>query len=176
MLFDEKEGISLIGSARHILLNDLQLIKGYLFLQQVEKADALMDRMTERLRSQSRISHLGIPKSAFFLITFPWSVSNIQVEMEVVGSEKDLGSFDESLESFLRRYFMLTEQLAVDGHVRVIFELSTTGDVLKMIFTGKMNNTVNMHWAEPACPFPRLCSKRERTGENVRWKLCLSIK
>lgn len=184
-MFDEKKGVKLISSARHVLLNDLQLIKGYLYMQQPEKANSVMDRMAEHLRNQARLSHLQIPKCTFFLVTYGWAPHSFQLSFEVSGSEKNLARHDPALTDFFQELFLLLEDQAsemADNFVRIAFEIEESAVTIQVIFTGKLNRVKeareklmaiklnqSLKWVEHYI-------KNNSLNGKTRWVMCLSIK
>lgn len=183
-MFDEEKGVELIGSARHLLLNDLQLIKGYLYMSEPWKANMLMDNLTEKLRNQARLSHLYMPKCAFYLITYSWAAHPFRILYEVSGPEKDLSLYDSELNDFFHRLFSILEDQAVDtteNTVQIVFKIKTLASLVHVTFTGRMKDVEEVrkqmdqidlhqsfHWIEHYII--------NDTPEQMRWNLCLSIK
>ncbi|MFT8871511.1 MAG: Spo0B domain-containing protein [Sporolactobacillus sp.] len=120
-MFDENDGLRMISSARHALLNDIQLIKGYLYLNQPQKASAVIDRLTDSLRQHSLLSRLGMPKTVFYLINADWAAlpfhltvgidaANLALRDSATshcqdGKRKLTSVADEELSVFFRRLF-----------------------------------------------------------------------
>ncbi len=184
-MFDEKTGVKLIGSARHVLLNDLQLIKGYLYMRQPEKANSVMDRMTDYLRNQARLSHLQIPKCTFFLITYGWASHPFQLSLEVDGPEKNLGRHDQALTEFFQELLFLFEEQdleTTDNFVKIRFETGDPEVDIQIVHTGKL---ADAREAEEKLMAIKLNQSLEwvkhyitnsRVGGRTRWVICLSIK
>lgn len=142
MMFNTEKSIELLNSARHEYLNDLQLIKGYLFLNKTQKVEQIIDRVTEKLNNQSRLAHLHIPECAAFLMQFRWSSHAFSLIFEVDGPERDLSVYDTELMETFREYFTIIERYSapiVDNTVRVVIE---TEPVLRihLYFKGEMVN------------------------------------
>ncbi|GGL41145.1 Spo0B C-terminal domain-containing protein [Sporolactobacillus putidus] len=184
-MFDEKTGVKLISSARHALLNDLQLIKGYLYMQQPEKANLVMDRMTDNLRNQARLSHLQIPKCTFFLVTYSWAPHSFQLSFEVSGPEKNLAWHDQELTEFFQKLLLLLEEQAsemTDNFVRILFEIEESAVNVHVIHTGKLIRIKEAQEKLMAIKLHQSLKwvKHYITNDSVngrtRWVMCLSIK
>ncbi|MCO7126420.1 sporulation initiation phosphotransferase B [Sporolactobacillus shoreicorticis] len=140
IMFNAEKSIELLNSARHEYLNDLQLIKGYLFLNRTQKVEQVIDKMTEKLNNQSRLAHLQIPECAVFLMQFRWSSHAFALTFEIDGPERDLSAYDKELLNVFQEYFTILEHYSapiVDNTVRVVIE---TGSVLcvDLYFEGEM--------------------------------------
>lgn len=183
-MFDAKDGIELLGSARHDFLNDLQLIKGYLFLKKPEKAEEVVKRVTEKLYNQSRLAHLHIPNCAVFLMKYGWSSHAFQLVYDIDGPENDLSAHDEDLRYVFQALFTFLEQNAsqvADNKVRVVMD--TEVDLrIHLFFEGqlkdnakaegqlsKLNMNHSFQWVEHYMIV-------KDSNQSVRWNMCLSIK
>ncbi|RYM06839.1 stage 0 sporulation initiation phosphotransferase B [Sporolactobacillus sp. THM7-7] len=185
MVFDEEQGIRIIGSARHVLLNDLQIIKGYLSMRQAEKAAIVVDRITENLRHQARLSHLHIPKCSFFLLTYQWNPHPFSLMIHVSGPEKDLSRFDQMLTRFFSVLFSIFEEQAsetADNQADVFFELNALPMRARIVFTGQLKclgeTAKSMELLEPNQFGNRVEHYISENGSNeeMRWTICLSIR
>ncbi|RYL93887.1 stage 0 sporulation initiation phosphotransferase B [Sporolactobacillus sp. THM7-4] len=184
-MFDKKKGVQLIGSARHILLNDLQLIKGYLSIKQPEKAMMIIDQITERLRHQSRLSNLNIPKCCFYLTTYRWSASPFDLTIEVSGSESDFSSYDQMLFEFFSSFFPLLEKQAtetVNNEMLVSFETSGSALNIRMTYAGELNQPDQAEKRLEGLILNQSLMRvkhyitKNRINGKMRWVVCLSIK
>ncbi|WP_162297111.1 Spo0B domain-containing protein [Sporolactobacillus pectinivorans] len=184
-MINEEKGISMISSARHVLLNDIQLIKGYLYLNRPQKANEVLDRITEKFKNQSRISDLSIPECAFYLIVYDWSVHPFLLGLTVSGPEADLSEHDRYLTDFFHCFFaVLEEQVseAAENQVQIIFENLGSAFHISVVFSGVLKDAgkarlqmnefglnQSVHWVEHYVTTDSPIGK-------MRWNLCLSIK
>ncbi|MFT8318301.1 MAG: Spo0B domain-containing protein [Sporolactobacillus sp.] len=199
-MFDEEEGIKIISSARHMILNQLQLIKGYLYMKQPLKANTIVDRLTEELREQSRLSHLRIPKTAFFLLTSGWTALPFKqflhvrygeqedVFMQRSGEEKataDLSVYDSELENFFRNLFNIYKQYAsekLENRVELLFDMSEQTSKIQCVFSGVLNeeltalSQVRQLRLNQSLEWEENYNKITTEEQRMRWSLCLSIK
>jgi hypothetical protein len=184
MHINETNGLKLIGSARHVLLNDLQLIKGYLFLNRVGKANELIDQVTVRLRIQAQLSHLQIPECAFYLITYSWSAHPFLFSVRVDGQETDLSGSDRTLALFFRKFFGVLESFASEtetNRVSVVYSLNRTPVTVTALFEGTLTDPAHARSKMASMnPYRTLrCVEHYEADDSVpnkvRWEFCLSI-
>lgn len=182
MPISETDGLKLIGSARHALLNDLQLIKGYLFLNRVEKANELVDQLTVRLRTQAQLSHLRIPECAFYLITFGWSAHPFHFSINVNGPETDLSASDHTLTRFIRNFLNVLEKFASDtgtNAAAVTFDTDGTAVNVTESFEGTLTDAAQARKLMAAPYRTFACVEHYKADDSVpnkvRWQYCLSI-
>lgn len=68
---------------RHDWMNEMQILYGYLRLGKPDKAVAVVERIRARMERDSRISRLGVPRLASYLLSFPAVCDTIRLEVEV---------------------------------------------------------------------------------------------
>lgn len=182
MPFSETDGLKLIGSARHALLNELQLIKGYLFLKRTEKANELMDQLTDRLRVQAQLSHLQIPECAFYLITYSWAAHSFQFSIGIDGGEANLSANDHRLSLFFEHFFDILEKFAADSKTNkatVTFHLNATELSVTEQFEGILTDAAQARERMAASYRTFPCVEHYEADDSVpnkvRWQYCLSI-
>lgn len=127
--------VSLLRHARHDWLNQIQLIKGNLSLNHIDRANEIIDELIIEARHEAKLSNLHIPKLAEFLLTFNWSRHMYRLETEVIGDEANLSSFEEALSDFTKSYMHLLDKwisLPNDDHLIVTFQLYE--DQFKVVF------------------------------------------
>lgn len=62
--------VDTLSHHRHDWMNELQILYGYLRLQKIDKAIAVVDRIKEEMERDSRISRLGSPELSAYLLSF----------------------------------------------------------------------------------------------------------
>jgi len=72
-----------LSRLRHDWLNDLQIMYGYLQLNKPDKAAKIVDRIRERMETDSRISQLGHPELSLFLLSFPALCDHLRLEVKI---------------------------------------------------------------------------------------------
>ncbi|CAI6082388.1 Spo0B domain-containing protein [Cohnella sp. JJ-181] len=62
--------VDTLSHHRHDWMNELQILYGYLRMQKIDKAIAVVDRIKEEMERDSRISRLGSPELSAYLLSF----------------------------------------------------------------------------------------------------------
>ncbi|MDI4644867.1 Spo0B domain-containing protein [Cohnella hashimotonis] len=62
--------VGTLSHHRHDWMNELQILYGYLRMQKIDKAIAVVDRIKEDMERDSRISRLGSPELSAYLLSF----------------------------------------------------------------------------------------------------------
>ncbi|MFC5402077.1 Spo0B domain-containing protein [Cohnella soli] len=75
--------IRTLSHHRHDWMNELQILYGYLRLSKPDKAIAIVDRIRERMEQDSRVSQIGDPELATFLLSFRTMCDTVRLEVAV---------------------------------------------------------------------------------------------
>ncbi|MDZ5470827.1 sporulation initiation phosphotransferase B (plasmid) [Bacillus sp. 31A1R] len=76
--------VEVLGHARHDWLNKIQLIKGNLALNKIDRAKEIINEIVVEAQEQSKLSNMKIPQFASLLLTYNWESHSFQVEFEVL--------------------------------------------------------------------------------------------
>ncbi|MGG5254908.1 Spo0B C-terminal domain-containing protein [Neobacillus sp. SM06] len=76
--------IEVLRHSRHDWLNKLQLIKGNLDLNRIDRAKAIIDEIVVESQNESRLSNLQLPAFAALLMKANWENYLFQVEYEIL--------------------------------------------------------------------------------------------
>lgn len=79
----KKEVLNYLKQYRHDLLNDLQVIKGYLALKNIEEAQRYLEQVIIKARDESKLAFLGDVDFVYELITFNWQQNYIQLQVDI---------------------------------------------------------------------------------------------
>ncbi|MGP3559653.1 Spo0B C-terminal domain-containing protein [Geobacillus sp. BK01] len=104
--------IEVMRHARHDWLNKIQLIKGHLALNKVERVQEIINGIIGEAQQETRLTNLKAERFAELIMTYNWEPHPIFLEYEVVGDEADLSLYDEPLSEWCRRFFRLLEEQA----------------------------------------------------------------
>lgn len=182
-MFDEEQGVGLIQSARHVLLNDLQLIKGYISIKQPEKAASIVDRMTDELRQQARLSAFKMPKCCFFLVTRQWMALPFQISLHVSEQSRDFSAYDQMIADFFNTLFEIVGRHAsdeTDNELAIRFALIQQRLSIRVIFSGLMNDKACIRRAlldwklNHMLAWVEHYTEETRTNGKMGWTMCLS--
>ncbi|WP_270179442.1 Spo0B C-terminal domain-containing protein [Alkalihalobacillus sp. CinArs1] len=98
--------------SRHDWLNRLQLIKGNLALDHIDRAKEIIEEIIIQSRQEAKLSNLNAPKLTEYILTFNWCNHLFQLDFEVIGDEYDISSYETELIELVAR---CTE--AIEGQV-----------------------------------------------------------
>lgn len=76
---EAKEVVNLVQFYRHELLNQLQVIQGYMQIGNMEKTNANMNKLFESLHKERELLSLGIPN--VFICIFKWNMAYQQFKI-----------------------------------------------------------------------------------------------
>ncbi|KAB2334067.1 Spo0B C-terminal domain-containing protein [Cytobacillus gottheilii] len=80
----EWDMIEVLRHARHDWLNKLQLIKGNLALDKIDRAKEIIDEIVLESQQEAKLSNLKIPLFASLLLTYNWENHFFQLEYDVL--------------------------------------------------------------------------------------------
>lgn len=102
---DERDVLKILRHTRHDWLNKIQLIKGYLALGKQERIEAIIQKIVHESEQESKLSSIGLPKFAAFILTYNWDPKSFILKYEVIGTEKVSNLDDNQLTSWLQLFF-----------------------------------------------------------------------
>lgn len=76
--------VEVLRHSRHDWLNRLQLIKGNLDLNRIDRAKAVIDEIVIEMQQEAKLSNMKLPEFAALLLKYNWENSSIQLEYEVL--------------------------------------------------------------------------------------------
>ncbi len=140
--------LDVLRHSRHDWLNKIQLIKGNLALNKVERVHEIIEEIVHDMQHETKLTNLKAERFAELLMTYNWGARRLSLEYEVIGDGCDLSAYDTELTEWCREFFFIMEQQAdmntenhldisievIDGEVRLFFDYSGTinhADVLK---------------------------------------------
>src|SRR5690349_12644426 len=80
--------VEVLRHARHDWLNRLQLIKGNLDLNRIDRAKAVIDEIIIEAQHESKLSNLKMPLFASLLLKSNWENPSFKLEYEVLHDTK----------------------------------------------------------------------------------------
>ncbi|WNS74446.1 sporulation initiation phosphotransferase B [Bacillus sp. DTU_2020_1000418_1_SI_GHA_SEK_038] len=78
--------IEVLRFARHDWLNKIQLIKGNLALNKIDRAKEIINEIVVDAQAEAKLSNLNIPQFASLLLTYNWENHSFQIEYDVMES------------------------------------------------------------------------------------------
>ncbi|WP_096201448.1 sporulation initiation phosphotransferase B [Bacillus sp. FJAT-45350] len=134
--------IELLRHSRHDWLNVVQLIKGNIALNRLDRVEDVINTVIQQARNETKLSNLGIPLLTEEFLTFNWENHLYKIEFEVLGEAADLSKNDNELLLWCQTFFNLLDETleqGVDNHLLVTFQLIDTHQLI-FDFQGQLSN------------------------------------
>ncbi|MCM2676655.1 Spo0B domain-containing protein [Alkalicoccobacillus plakortidis] len=96
------ELLSTIKHTRHDWLNTIQLIKGNLALGHYKRIEEIIEQITQKSISESKLCNIHAPELSLFLIGYNWTSQKVDMNYEVIGEVKSLKDWAEPLYLLVR--------------------------------------------------------------------------
>ncbi|NHM30461.1 sporulation initiation phosphotransferase B [Neobacillus terrae] len=96
--------IEVLRHSRHDWLNKLQLIKGNMDLNRIERVKEIVEEIIIEAQQESKLSNIKLPLFASLLLTANWESHQFQLEYEVLG-EGGLPDLNEDLLTYWTKSF-----------------------------------------------------------------------
>lgn len=135
--------VSLLRHARHDWLNQIQLIKGNLSLNHIERANEIIDELIMEARHEAKLSNLHMPRLAEYLLTFNWSQHMYKLETEVIGDEGNLSLIEDSLLTFTKSFMKALDTWISspnDDHLLLTFQFYEEQSKVIFDFSGAIDD------------------------------------
>ncbi|MEN2765864.1 Spo0B domain-containing protein [Ornithinibacillus xuwenensis] len=116
---EAKDVIQLLRLQRHDLMNDMQIVHGYLSMGKTEKVKAKVSDIIEAFNQERLLMNINCPKFALWLIQLKWLHNNIRFTYDIHTEIGDLEAYDDILTNL--------------GHVIIESLLEVTHDSLQLI-------------------------------------------
>jgi stage 0 sporulation protein B (sporulation initiation phosphotransferase) len=132
--------VEVLRQSRHDWLNKIQLIKGNLALNKLERVREIIEEIVIEAQQEAKLTNLNAMELAELFMTYNWEAHQFFLEYEVLGDVCDLSAYDTELTGWCRSFFQVLEEQTetngdnhltisidvVDGKVRFIFDYSGT--------------------------------------------------
>lgn len=137
--------VEVLRHARHDWLNKIQLIKGNLSLNKVDRVNEIIDEIVAEARQESALSNLKIPQFADLLLTYNWENHYVHLEYEVLEEKNHSAALiDDGLITKWTRSFLqnLNSSIQVfhENHLSVTIEQQQKGIRFFFDFRGIITN------------------------------------
>ncbi|AMX82755.1 sporulation protein [Geobacillus subterraneus] len=152
--------VEVMRHARHDWLNKIQLIKGHLALNKIERVQEIINGIIGEMQQETRLTNLKAERFAELVMTYNWEPRPIFLEYEVTGGEADLSMYDERLTEWCCGFLHLLEMQAdrqTENHVCLSIELSYGRASLFFDYRGAWQDGEAVRaWLERCEPAPPL--------------------
>lgn len=136
--------VEVLRYSRHDWLNKLQLIKGNISLNKLERVNQIIDEIIIDAKHESDLSNLKTQDFASFLMTHNWENHFFTIEYEVLGKLRNISQFDQELTSWCYFFFKKLNE-SVDqkstNHLCLSIDFNNNETKLFLDFSGIISHT-----------------------------------
>lgn len=115
--------VEVLRQARHDWLNKIQIIKGNLELNKIERVKGFIEEIIIETQQDARLSNLKMPKFSELLMTANWNNWTFDCEYEVIEVFEGFEALDELMYQWTYQFFYLLEQ-QLDPYIENILTVS----------------------------------------------------
>ncbi|WP_066365526.1 Spo0B C-terminal domain-containing protein [Neobacillus fumarioli] len=117
----EWDMIEVLRHSRHDWLNRLQLIKGNLDLDRIDRAKSVIDEIVIEALQETKLSNLPMPQFASLLLKANWNENAFRLEYEVLEDQEAFNIQDEVLADWTKNFFISLNQAIEIFHENHLF-------------------------------------------------------
>ncbi|WP_066063835.1 Spo0B C-terminal domain-containing protein [Neobacillus soli] len=131
--------VEVLRHSRHDWLNRLQLIKGNLDLNRMDRAKAVIDEIVIETQHETKLSNLNMPMLAALLLKSNWENPSFKLEYEVLQDSVSLHMDDGLMTNWTNLFFScLNEGIEAfqENHLSITIEPQSTGIRFFFDFSG----------------------------------------
>lgn len=126
-LVNEKEVIQLLQQYEHDLMNEIQVIQGYLGMDNLEVAKDKMNEFISDFDKRRTLLNIDAPRFVLWLLRFNHQHKNIRLTYQMDHSPRSLQIFDANLESYCKQMVQKIYEFGKDTelyqiHLQIIQE------------------------------------------------------
>lgn len=179
MINKEWDTVVMLRHVRHDWLNKLQLIKGNLDLNKIDRARRIIEEIVIETQNETKLSNLDIPQFTGLLLTHNWNSYSFRLEFEVVNDSKCNGLDDQVMSEWICRFFAcLNEavQLYADNHLMISIEPQPQGARFFFDFSGIIINKAHLKEFMQHASFGKTMKPLEMTEEEFTFECFVPAK
>jgi stage 0 sporulation protein B (sporulation initiation phosphotransferase) len=139
--------VEVLRHSRHDWLNRLQLIKGNMDLNRIDRAKAIIDEIVLDTQQEAKLSNLQMPMFAALLLKSNWENYFFQLEYEVL-TDSDSLKIDDSILTNWSNSLFLSLNSAIEpfgeNHLSITIDVKTDGICFFFDFSGIIRKTEQM--------------------------------
>lgn len=140
--------VEVLRHSRHDWLNNLQLIKGNIDLNKIDRVKEIIQEIVMNSQYEAKLTNLNMPNFSNHLLTYNWEKHHFQIEFEVLGEVKDLSTFDIPVSDWTISFFQILDQaVAFEGenHLSISIELGKNQICFFFDFSGIIKEIEKLH-------------------------------
>lgn len=135
--------VEVLRHSRHDWLNRLQLIKGNLDLNRIDRAKAVIDEIVFESQQEAKLSNMEVPQFAALLLKCNWESPSFLLEYEVLQDSEISRINDQQLTNWTSSFFSCLNQ-SVDefqeNHLSITIDSQNNGVRFFFDFNGIIIN------------------------------------
>lgn len=131
--------VEVLRHSRHDWLNRLQLIKGNLDLNRIDRAKAYINEIVIEAQHESKLSNFHLPMFASLLLKSNWENHLFQLEYEVLNDLEAVKINDEILSTWTKSFFICLDQAIEafqENHLSITIQPQSDGVRFFFDFSG----------------------------------------
>jgi stage 0 sporulation protein B (sporulation initiation phosphotransferase) len=135
--------VDVLRHSRHDWLNKIQLIKGNLALNKIERVYEIINDIICEMQHETKLTNLKAVQFAELLMTYNWQPRLISLEYEVLGEERDLSLYDEDLTQWSSSFLAFMEKQAdgrQENHMSISIEVMPQGANIFFDYSGTIQD------------------------------------
>ncbi|GAJ38224.1 sporulation initiation phosphotransferase B [Saccharococcus caldoxylosilyticus] len=135
--------VDVLRHSRHDWLNKIQLIKGNLALNKIERVYEIINDIICEMQHETKLTNLKAVQFAELLMTYNWQPRLISLEYEVLGEERDLSLYDEDLTQWSSSFLAFMEKQAdgrQENHMSISIEVMPQGTNIFFDYSGTIQD------------------------------------
>ncbi|KGM45536.1 sporulation initiation phosphotransferase B [Neobacillus niacini] len=131
--------VEVLRHSRHDWLNRLQLIKGNLDLDRIDRAKAYINEIVIEAQHESKLSNFRLPLFASLLLKSNWENHLFQLEYEVLNDLEAVEINDDILSNWTKSFFICLDQAIEafqENHLSITIQPQSDGVRFFFDFSG----------------------------------------
>jgi stage 0 sporulation protein B (sporulation initiation phosphotransferase) len=140
---NEWDIVKVLRHTRHDWLNRLQLIKGNLDLNRIDRAKVVIEEIVIETQNETKLSNLQMPHFASLLLKSNWENPSFKLEYEVLENSETLLINDLELTNWTNKFFSWLNKAVEafqENHLSITIEPETDGVRFFFDFSGIIIN------------------------------------
>lgn len=168
---------------RHDILNELQLVKGYLSLNKIEKAQKCIDHIVIRANEDTQVCQIGAPNLVYFLLNQRMTQQKMRVDIDLDVLKQHMlimTRMGDDILSIIQGIIGSLEKICqeqMENDLLIVFEGSGEQLCLVLEFDGFCHEEANMHSLDAALKqiHPEKMKRFEKSLEENKLHMNMTV-
>ncbi|MBW7650807.1 MULTISPECIES: sporulation initiation phosphotransferase B [Anoxybacillus] len=139
--------VEALRHSRHDWLNKIQLIKGNLSLQRLDRVNEIIQQIIMEAENEAKLTNLQTEQFAELLMTYHWQARRIHLEYEVFGEPRSLHAYDNMLVTWCQQFLHMLEECSaphVENYITITIDLTEKDVRLFFDYRGMLHELVKV--------------------------------